>query len=91
MKTNRSAPRLRAAEADPVENRPWDREREVEYTATSAAMARPLSPLLRGADEVVAETFKVLVLGNSDVGKTSLIRLYTTGETAANLIPTVGE
>lgn len=54
-------------------------------------MARPLSPLLRGADEVVAETFKVLVLGNSDVGKTSLIRLYSTGETAANLIPTVGE
>lgn len=42
-------------------------------------------------DEVVAETFKVLVLGNSDVGKTSLIKLYTTGEMATQLLPTVGE
>lgn len=42
-------------------------------------------------DEVVAETFKVLVLGNSDVGKTSLIKLYTTGEMATKLLPTVGE
>lgn len=41
-------------------------------------------------DEVVAETFKVLVLGSSDVGKTSLVRLYSTGETATNLLPTVG-
>ena len=43
------------------------------------------------ADEVVAETFKVLVLGNSDVGKTSLIKLYTTGEAAGNLMMTVGK
>ena len=42
------------------------------------------------APEVVAATFKVLVLGNSDVGKTSLIRLYSRGEVAQNLLPTVG-
>ena len=40
---------------------------------------------------VVAATFKVLVLGNSDVGKTSLIRLYSTGKVARNLLSTVGE
>ncbi len=40
--------------------------------------------------EVVAATFKVLVLGNSDVGKSSLIRVYTTGDVARNLLPTVG-
>lgn len=73
-----------------MESGSWDRERRSVHR-DSVAMARPLSPLLRGADEVVAETFKILVLGNSDVGKTSLIRLYTTGETATNLIPTVGE
>jgi len=52
-----------------------------------------LSPVATGVDastEVVAATFKVLVLGNSDVGKTSLIRLYATGEVAQNLLPTVG-
>jgi len=52
-----------------------------------------LSPIVTGVDastEVVAATFKVLVLGNSDVGKTSLIRLYATGEVAQNLLPTVG-
>ena len=42
-------------------------------------------------DEIVAETFKVLVLGNTDVGKTSLIKLYTTGEAAGNLLSTVGK
>lgn len=61
-------------------------------------MSRQPSPRARssttgtsGADEVVAETFKVLVLGNSDVGKTSLIKLYTTGEMVPKLLPTVGE
>ena len=43
------------------------------------------------ADEVVAETFKVLVLGGSDVGKTSIVRLYDRGEVATNLLPTVGK
>lgn len=51
----------------------------------------PPSPSGDAADGVVAETFKVLVLGNSDVGKTSLIKLYTTGEMTTKLLPTVGE
>ena len=54
-------------------------------------MSRPTLGATLGADEVVAETFKVLVLGNSDVGKTSLVKLYTTGEVATKLLPTVGE
>ena len=44
------------------------------------------------ADEVVAETFKVLVLGGSDVGKTSIVRFFTSGgQVPANLLPTVGK
>lgn len=40
---------------------------------------------------VVAATFKILVLGNSDVGKSSLIQKYTTGRVTKSLLPTVGE
>ena len=40
--------------------------------------------------EVVAETFKVLVLGGSDVGKTSVVRYFTSGGNVPNLLPTVG-
>ena len=59
-------------------------------------MSRPAarsrgSTTYSGADQVVAETFKVLVLGSSEVGKTSLVRLYASGETATNLITTVGK
>ena len=39
---------------------------------------------------VVAATFKVLVLGNSQVGKTSLIRLYSKGEFVLHPLPTIG-
>lgn len=39
---------------------------------------------------VVAATFKILVLGNSDVGKSSLIQKYTTGRVTKSLLPTVG-
>lgn len=42
------------------------------------------------ADEIIAETFKVLVLGGSDVGKTSIVKLYAKEEVATNLLPTVG-
>ena len=40
--------------------------------------------------DVVVATFKILVLGNADVGKSSLIRLYTTGKAARDLLPTIG-
>ena len=40
---------------------------------------------------VVAATFKVLVLGNSNVGKSSLIKYYSAAERAQNnLMPTIG-
>ena len=46
----------------------------------------------RGSTEVVvAETFKVLVLGSSEVGKTSLVKLYTEGQIPTNLLSTVGK
>ena len=59
-------------------------------------MSRPKSWSRKSAassEEVVAETFKVLVLGGSDVGKSSLVKHYTSGGQAAsaNLLPTVGE
>ena len=42
-------------------------------------------------DVVVATTFKVLVLGNSNVGKTSLIKAYATGESPQKMMPTIGK
>ncbi len=40
---------------------------------------------------VVAATFKVLVLGNSSVGKSTLISLYSSGGNhPGKLLPTVG-
>lgn len=40
---------------------------------------------------VVAATFKVLVLGNSNVGKSSLIKYYSTAEKPEkNMMPTIG-
>ena len=59
-----------------------------EVLACSSAMAArngSASPV------VVAATFKILVLGNSDVGKSSLIQKYTTGRATKSLLPTVGE
>ena len=42
-------------------------------------------------DVAVAQTFKVLVLGDSGVGKTSLIQYYKQGVSSMNMISTVGE
>lgn len=39
---------------------------------------------------VVAATFKVLVLGDSNVGKSSLIKYYSTAERPENMMPTIG-
>ena len=33
---------------------------------------------------------KIVVLGDSDVGKTSLLMRYTQGKTPANMKPTIG-
>lgn len=41
--------------------------------------------------EVVAATFKVLVLGDSNVGKSSLIQSYSTNERPVRMIHTIGE
>ena len=41
--------------------------------------------------EVVAATFKVLVLGNSNVGKSSLIKRYSTSEKPGSMMPTIGK
>lgn len=38
----------------------------------------------------VTHTFKVLVLGDSGVGKTSLIKYYTEGEASPNILSTIG-
>lgn len=42
-------------------------------------------------DEVVAATFKILVLGESNVGKSSLIKSYATRKKPAALLPTIGK
>ena len=39
----------------------------------------------------VAQTFKVIVLGDSGVGKTSLIHFYKQGVVPPNMISTIGE
>ena len=39
----------------------------------------------------VAQTFKILVLGDSGVGKTSLINYYKDGFASPNLISTIGK
>ena len=41
-------------------------------------------------EEAVAATFKVLMLGSSEVGKTSLIQSYATGK-RSNSRPTLGK
>ena len=41
--------------------------------------------------EVVAATFKVLVLGNSSVGKSSLIKRYSSSEKPGSMMPTIGK
>ena len=44
-----------------------------------------------GAEEVVvAATFKILVLGDSNVGKSSLVKSYSSGRQAKDLLPTIG-
>lgn len=40
--------------------------------------------------EVVAATFKILVLGDSNVGKSSLIKSYTTRKKPGTMMPTIG-
>ena len=42
-------------------------------------------------EPVVAATFKILVLGDSNVGKSSLIKSYFNGAQLKNLLPTIGE
>lgn len=42
-------------------------------------------------DVAVAQTFKVLVLGDSGVGKTSLIQYYKQRAPSLNMISTVGK
>lgn len=42
-------------------------------------------------DEVVAATFKILVLGDSNVGKSSLIQSYCRKKKHGSMIPTIGE
>lgn len=42
-------------------------------------------------DVVVAATFKVLVLGNSNVGKSSLIKRYSAAEKPESMMPTIGQ
>ena len=41
-------------------------------------------------DIPVTHTFKVLVLGDSGVGKTSLIKYYTEGEASPSILSTIG-
>lgn len=43
------------------------------------------------SEEVVAATFKVLVLGNSNVGKSTIIKLFSAGQHPGSLLPTIGE
>ncbi|XP_064388036.1 ras-related protein Rab-10-like [Halichondria panicea] len=50
-----------------------------------------VSPVPSDTEVVVAATFKVLVLGNTSVGKSTLIRLYSSGgEHPGKMLPTVG-
>lgn len=39
----------------------------------------------------VAQTFKVVLMGDSGVGKTSLIHYYTKGPPPQDMISTIGE
>ena len=41
--------------------------------------------------ETAALEYKVLVLGNTQVGKSSIIRRYTTGEFPCGMLSTIGE
>jgi len=41
--------------------------------------------------ETAALEYKVLILGNTQVGKSSIIRRYTTGEFPCGMLATVGE
>lgn len=41
-------------------------------------------------EEVVAATFKILVLGDSNVGKSSLIKSYSTNARPGKMLHTIG-
>lgn len=43
-----------------------------------------------GSEPVVAATFKILVLGDSNVGKSSLIKSYFKGAKLKDILPTIG-
>ena len=51
--------------------------------------AMALDPLIQSSD--VAATFKIIILGQSTVGKTSLMSKFTTGKFQHSLMATVGE
>ena len=53
-------------------------------------MAQQLPGSVESDAVVVAATFKVLVLGNSNVGKSSLIKRYSTTEKSESMMPTIG-
>lgn len=44
-----------------------------------------------GESDVVAATFKILVLGDSNVGKSSLIQSYCTRKKPVAMMHTIGE
>ena len=59
--------------------------------ASQMASASSSSVESNSPDVAVAQTFKVLVLGDSGVGKTSIIQYYKKGVPSLSMISTVGE